>query len=278
MCRFTRKARLSWYKGKDVSLSMLKKLLWWPYQAWCGFTFVFFVILGFLYAAPIYALFGAKAHRVTFTYYRWWARTWFFISGINYRVEGREHFTEAPAIIVSNHSSHLDLLNGAGSAPLMVKALAKSSLKKIPFLGFLFATASVFVDRSSKESRERSMAAMLAAVKQGFSLFLFPEGTRNRSPYPLGPFYDGAFRLAVAAGCPIQPMVILHARFLMPMKGISLRPGTIRAIYLPSISTKGLTDKDVPALKAKVYDDMETLIRAREKHVFPYPPTEEAAQ
>lgn len=250
---------------------MLNRILWWPYQAYCALTFALFVTIGFFYTAPLYLLFEEKAHAWIFSYYRLWAKSWFFLSGIRYRVEGKENLPDEPVIIVANHSSHIDLLNGAGACPLKTKPLAKSSLKKIPLLGFLFSTVSVFVDRSSKESREKSVQDLMAALNRGFSLFMFPEGTRNRTDQPLAPFYDGAFRLSIRSGKPIHPLVILHARFLMPVKGISLRPGTIVARYLPPVYPTGLTEDDIPALKEKVRAQMDAVIRKAEIRPFPEP-------
>jgi 1-acyl-sn-glycerol-3-phosphate acyltransferase len=87
--------------------------------------------------------------------------------------------------------------------PTSIKPLAKVQLKKMPLLGYLFSTVCVMVDRSSRESRERSSRAMLEELQGGATIFVFPEGTRNKGDKPLNAFYDGAFRFGIESGYPI---------------------------------------------------------------------------
>ena len=202
--------------------SFLKRLPWYPYEAWAGLWFVLLMLLAALWAIPIFLIFGGKAHPVYFVGYKVWARLWFLLAFIDFRRKGMNHRNSAlPAVIAANHSCHLDLLNGAAVSPIRVKALAKIELRKIPVLGLLFKTASVFVDRSSPKSREASFQALQRTIDQGYSLFMFPEGSRNRSDKLLRPFYDGAFRLAVAANRPILPLVFTGTTQVMPMPMLS---------------------------------------------------------
>lgn len=250
-------------------LKHLGRIVQIPYMAWAFVWFVVLMVLAAAWAAPVYAIMGAKGQKIMFPAYKLWARIWFVLCGIRLVVENKEHINSAqPAIIAANHSSHLDVLNGALASPIMVRALAKVELKKIPVLGYMFQTSSVFVDRSSPESRKRSVERLQRTLNAGFSLFLFPEGTRNRTQKPLTPFYDGAFRIAILSQRPIVPLVILGATKVIPMKGISLTPGTIRCKYLPPIPTKGLGESDLNALKSKVFTIMEAELLAQHPELY----------
>jgi len=101
------------------------------------------------------------------------------------------------------------------------RPLAKKELLKIPVFGWIASSAAVIVDRSSGESRKKSMDRLKNILSNGTSILLFAEGTQNRSKEPLQPFKDGAFRIAIDAQEPILPMVVVGAGPLMP-------PGTIR--------------------------------------------------
>jgi 1-acyl-sn-glycerol-3-phosphate acyltransferase len=116
------------------------------------------------------------------------------------------------------------------------------------------------VDRNKLESKKKSMLALKSKLKNGISVFIFPEGKMNRSDNTLLPFHDGAFRLAIETQTPIMPMVILNSRKIMPREEFQPRPGTITTKFLQEVSTEGLQLKDLPLLKQKVEHMMREAI------------------
>lgn len=92
------------------------------------------------------------------------------------------------------------------------RTLAKRELLKVPIMGFIFKTSGIMVDRSSPESRKASFQRMVEAVTLGESLMIYPEGTQNRTNEQMQPFFDGAFKLAVATQVPILPVVTINTR------------------------------------------------------------------
>jgi 1-acyl-sn-glycerol-3-phosphate acyltransferase len=238
-------------------LKPLKYLFLIPYWLWLIITFVAFLISSTVLSIFLLLLLGKKAHSPTMAIYKFWSTVFFLAAGIRIAVKNRAVlYRNLPCIVVCNHGSNLDMFLGAYSMPLHVKPLAKIQLKKMPLLGFLFTTVCVMVDRSSKESRERSSRAMLETLQQGSSIFIFPEGTRNKGSKPLNEFYDGAFRFGIESGYPIVAMCTLGARSVTPSTGYSVRPGKISIHYLGPYETKGLTKDDLPALKSRIFNDM----------------------
>jgi 1-acyl-sn-glycerol-3-phosphate acyltransferase len=178
---------------------------------------------------------------------------------IRYEFHGRENFRKGQSYIyVSNHTSFLDLPGIRLLIPGEFRPLAKKELLKIPVFGWIAQGATVIVDRSSGESRKRSLDKLKQILAEGISILLFAEGTQNRSKEILQPFKDGAFRLAVDTQMPVLPMVVIGAGPLMPPGTINLRPGKIKIIVAPEISTVGLTD--TAELKQKTFDVMKELI------------------
>lgn len=119
------------------------------------------------------------------------------------------------------------------------------------------------IDRSSKESREKSVAALKKDIAGGASVLIFPEGTMNKTAKPLGDFYDGAFRIAIETQTPLMPFVMLNNRKLLPrLNPLLARPGVITAIFITPVEVKGMTLDQLPELKQKVYDLMENAILA----------------
>ena len=192
-----------------------------------------------------------------------WGDIWFFLVFIFHR-----NYYEQPLeknrqyIFVINHISYLD-------APIIVKAirrpiraLGKTEMATVPVFGFIYKYAVVRVDRSSPENRAKSVRNMMSILKKGISIVVFPEGTFNMTPNPLKDFYDGAFRVAIDTQTPIKPILFLKAYDRMNYRSIfSMNPGKNRAIYLEQIPVDGLTQKDLPALKQKVYDLMGNKLR-----------------
>lgn len=242
-------------------VQLIKKLLYIPYWIWLIIVFLAFLISSTLISSLLLLVLRKKAQKPLIALYKFWSAVFFAAAGIRIKLENRKILKENnPAIVVSNHGSNLDMFLGAYTMLLNVKPLAKVQLKKMPLLGFLFSTVCVLIDRSSKESREKGSRRLKQELERGYSIFIYPEGTRNKGLEPVNPFYDGAFRFAVESGVPIIAMCIIGARSITPSDGYSVKPGVIRAIFLGPYSTKGMSSQDMPALKEKVYRDMYACI------------------
>jgi 1-acyl-sn-glycerol-3-phosphate acyltransferase len=156
---------------------------------------------------------------------------------------------EETYVFVANHRAQVDIIAGASALPQPVKFLAKAEIKFIPFFGFMVKMLAIMVDRKSKESREKSMQYMVNELHTGNSIFIYPEGTRNRTDALLKDFKDGAFKLAIMAQVPIVVQTLKGTREINDPRGIHLLPGNVEVYFSNPISTKGMTAADVPALK-----------------------------
>ena len=213
--------------------------------------------------------FGEKAGRVGYAFL--WIWSWIFsqLTFIRYKFYGRENFKKGNSCIyVSNHTSFLDLPGIRMIIPGQFRPLAKKELKKIPIFGWIAQAATIIVDRSSQESRKKSIDRLKRALKQGISILIFAEGTQNRTKEILQPFHDGAFRIAVDTQQPILPMVVIGAGKLMPPGTIRIKPGTIRIYVGEEIPTAGLGVKDVSALKQQTFDVMTQMMMMNSEKRF----------
>ena len=148
------------------------------------------------------------------------------------------------------------------------RPMAKKELLKIPVFGWIARGACVIVDRSSSESKKKSLEKLKETLEHGISILLFAEGTQNRSKEPLQPFKDGAFRIAIDTQKPILPMVVVGAGKLMPPGTIEMRPGLIKIFVGPEISVADLSTDNTQSLKQKTYDVMKAMIE-HEKKLIP---------
>jgi len=188
-----------------------------------------------------------------------WSWVFSMLTRIRYEFHGKENFRKGQSYIyVSNHTSFLDLPGLAMLIPGEFRPLAKKELLKIPVFGLIARGATVIVDRSSGESRKRSLEKLKKTLAEGISILLFAEGTQNRSKEILQPFKEGAFRLAIDTQMPVLPMVVIGAGPLMPPGTINLRPGLIKIVVGTEISTRGMTA--TVELKNHTFEVMKTMI------------------
>lgn len=185
---------------------------------------------------------------------RRWAKLFYILFFIRVKIKGKEFIDEKKTyVFVANHLSQLDIPAYAIACKNTIRFLAKIELTKIPLMGYVIHKLYLSVDRSNKEARYRSMQNMRKSLEEGISVFICPEGTRNRTSQPLLDFKDGAFRLAIEAQIPVAVLTVMDSqKLLSPLRPVELAPGTIHAIWDKPVETKGMTEKDIPALKEKV--------------------------
>lgn len=113
-------------------------------------------------------------------------------------------------ILVSNHLSWMDVtyvffgLPGGYVRALSKKENSGGKLQR----AFLKSVGVIFIDRDKPELS--SMRECLNALKDGETLYICPEGTRNRENRELLPFHSGAAMFAVKGQARVIPYVVHH--------------------------------------------------------------------
>jgi lysophosphatidate acyltransferase len=155
-----------------------------------------------------------------------------FTTGITFSIDDPHNYlnTIRPAVFVGNHQTELDVLMLANIFPQYCSVTAKSSLKRVPFLGWFMAlSGTVFIDRQNSSSAREAMKGAAEEIRrERQSVYMFPEGTRSYYKEPgLLPFKKGAFHLAVQAKVPIVPVVVANYSHILYVKGMVFRSGDI---------------------------------------------------
>lgn len=129
--------------------------------------------------------------------------------GWTVEVEGAENLPAAgPVVVISNHQSYVDIPAIFSIMPFQLGFVAKAELDKIPvFNKWILRIRGLLIDRGDARASLRTIAEGVELVKQGFSMAIFPEGTRSRGP-EMGEFKAGSLKLATKAGCPVLPITI----------------------------------------------------------------------
>lgn len=217
---------------------------------------------------PLYALilaFGGKsyARKCVWINCRYLSPLLLGLFGIRWKVVHPERAQfEGACVFVSNHLAQIDILCNAAASPKPMKFLAKKEIAYIPFFGFMVKMLGIFVDRKDKASREKSMEYMVKALQEGDCIFIYPEGSRNRSNELLKEFKSGAFRLAIQAQVPVVIQTLINTGKLNDPRGFSLYPGAVEIHFCETIDTRGMTLDDVDRLSEMVKDRMLSVLKS----------------
>ena len=164
-------------------------------------------------------------------------RLFFRLVGIPTELAGQEHLEELATrwgrpskgglLIVSNHASYTDavaILALLGA--YKYRFVAKQEVMSYPFIGGILKKLGHFsFVREDREARLKQADALEEALARGETVLIFAEGTFTPAA-GLRPFQLGAFKSAVASGCPVLPVALRGTRELLPDDAVLARPGS----------------------------------------------------
>ena len=168
------------------------------------------------------------------------------ITGVELQIEGEEHlWSDRPAVFIFNHQSGIDPILMARLLRRDIVGVARAERKDTPVLGSLLSLAgTVFLDGDDAEPPIEAMQPAIEAIRRGLSIVIAPEGAHG-PPMKLGSFKKGAFRIAMATGVPIVPVVIKNALDALPKQATVIRAATVEVVVHPPIPTTGWREADL---------------------------------
>lgn len=187
---------------------------------------------------------------------KFWMQVFFLLTGCSLKIKGKENFRKGEKyIVVCNHNSLMDVPVTTPFIPGANKTIAKAEMAKIPLFGLIYKRGSILVDRKDKNSRRDSFGKMKAVLNMGMNMCIYPEGTRNRTEFPLKEFHDGAFKLAIETKVPILPAILFNTKKILPPgKTFYFWPTPMEIHFLPAIYLDQRNDFE--ALKLQIHDIM----------------------
>ena len=183
---------------------------------------------------------GNSSHNIS----RLWCRLLCSLNGVTVDIKGLENiFTDQPQIFVSNHQGYFDIFALSGYLPVQIRWVAKSSLFKIPFMGWAMNAAGYIpVERGDRKKSYQAFMQTVEKVKEGCSIIIFPEGTRSEDG-TIGPFKKGSNLIASRSSSPMIPVTIIGSGDIIKKGSAVIHPGTVRIIISEPV-TKHLEGKD----------------------------------
>jgi fatty-acyl-CoA synthase len=174
-------------------------------------------------------------------------------AGLRVNFEGNPDALRAPhTLIVSNHTSYLDVVALVAALPSPVGFVTKRELSRNPFAGpLLRAIGARFVERGVYAGSLADEMRLIEYAKAGARLLFFPEGTFTPEA-GLRAFHLGAFRCACMTGYPVIPIALRGSRLAMRDGEWIPRQGSITVTVLPPIAPDGIDFASTARLRERV--------------------------
>jgi 1-acyl-sn-glycerol-3-phosphate acyltransferase len=150
-----------------------------------------------------------------------WREWWYWIAcvgmllGFSFRTQGRRRVPRrGPVLIIANHQSFFDPIALSLACPRRLLFLARKSLFKPPWFGWLIQSLGG-VPMDQEGVAKEGLKTILGHLQAGEAVVVFPEGTRTENG-ELSPLKPGVQLLIKRTQAPIVPMGIAGAFEALP--------------------------------------------------------------
>jgi 1-acyl-sn-glycerol-3-phosphate acyltransferase len=198
---------------------------------------LYFIVVFVLWIVPTWAIVRFyKDHRAAGRFTSAALKVLFALAGIRVKVVGKEYMnTPGGKVYASNHVSYFDVLPLMMGLGVPYRFVAKGEVNDMIFIGtFLNKMGHLSFNRHDANSRLRQVDEIEECLKQGDSVFVFPEGTFTPED-GVRPFQLGAFRGAVATGAPVIPVSLAGTRRFLRDRTFLPRPTSVTITLSPPI-------------------------------------------
>jgi len=178
---------------------------------------------------------------------RYWPETVLALNGVKLNVTGAGNVNaRRPAVFLFNHRNNFDVFMVAALVRDNWTGVAKIELESNPLIGTLGKLLdAAFIDRADTAAAVAALKPVEDAARKGLSILVAPEGTRMDTG-TVGTFKKGGFRIAMASGLPVVPIVIRNSDEVAGRNSYRLNPGTVDIAVLPPIDVSDWTHDDLP--------------------------------
>lgn len=222
------------------------KLLWYSYFG----VYLAFNSLSLIKAAYLKKKDEKKAAEYTFKKVQKISRHVLWASNTKLEVYGEENIPDGPCLFVGNHQAIFDAFAILPVMKNVTGFIAKTEIQKLPLIPtWLKNIQTVFIDRANVKESIKTINEGAEKIKQGYSMVIFPEGTRSLSSN-MGTMKKGSLKVAFKANAPIVPFSVDGTYSVLEV-GKKVTGHTIKIMFhkpieisnMPKEEQKDLTDK-----------------------------------
>lgn len=170
------------------------------------------------------------------------------------KVGHKDFFDDRAYVIVSNHLSVLDVIPAAIATTHPVHFIAKKELFE-KGIGKWFTKKCECIPANRDGTDVRAMMTAMRYLKNGESIVIFPEGTRNKTEDMFLPFKSGAAAISIKTKTPIIPIV--QVKKIKVFKRSYYYYG--EPFELSEYYDKKITDEDIKEADEKLRQKLEDM-------------------
>lgn len=183
----------------------------------------------------------------------WAFRVCIWLSGVKLTVIGEENVPkDRPVLYISNHRSFYDIILTYCRVPRATGYISKKSVKRVPSLStWMMLMNCLFLDRDDIKQGMEVIKKAIDHINNGISIYVCPEGTRNKTDEPILDFHAGTFKIAERTGCTIIPITMVNSEQIFEAHLPKIKSAHVILEYGKPIETKDMSRaerKQVPGM------------------------------
>lgn len=192
-----------------------------------------------------------------------------FLSGCKKTVLGRENIpTDVPVMYAANHRSFYDIILAYATVPNQTAFISKIEIKKMPCVAqWMYFLNCLFMDRDDIKQNLNVILEAISLVKDGYSIYIAPEGTRNATDTLLE-FKEGSMKIATKAKCPIIPVCLCNTENIFENRLPWIKGGKILIEYGKPIYPDEQDKETKKHLGAYVREQIDQMYKENKKKIM----------
>ena len=192
-----------------------------------------------------------------------------FVSGCQKTILGKENIpADTPVMYAANHRSFYDIILAYATVPNQTAFISKMEIKKMPCVAqWMYFLNCLFMDRGDVKQNLNVIISAISLVKEGYSIYIAPEGTRNATDTLLE-FKEGSMKIATKGKCPIIPVCLCNTENIFENNLPWIKRGKILIEYGKPIYPDDLDKETKKQLGAYVREQIDAMYKENVKKIM----------
>ena len=193
---------------------------------------------------------------------QWAFKCMLFIAGTKITVIGEENVPkDQPVLYIPNHRSYFDILLLYSRVPELTGFVSKDSMRKFYLLrDWMKKLHCLFLNRENPREGLKTILEGIENIKNGISMCIFPEGTRNKTDGEMLPFKEGSMKMAEKTGCLVVPVALSNTAEIFENHMPWIRSCKVVIEYGTPIDPKTLSRQEQKHLGAMCRDRIQEML------------------